>query len=476
MASQRVTYTGLTLDTFLRTISIPHDKKLKLAAFLESFFGRRSASISDLASLRGRIQHYSICLPFTLPFAAFISSVMGCEDIPDYNLVVPVPPLLSEIAVFLRGVLERHCDSGVPLWPFVASTLHDAFLAGETGQARIVVITWDASLHGWGAVVRWWANPQGKVIVGSLPDTPDMQHQVRREAMAGVLSYEATARILDVADASVILRNDAVAALAALRKGSFKSSFLQQCSMRLARAMAIPRSSPHFLHAPGRVLIDEGVDDLSRDFAIQVSGPVSNAYLRDLAASLLASCGWSLTIDAFASTDNAIMPRFFARFAEPAAEFEDAFGVPDWGVSRCPHCHQHHREVLFAYPPDHVINRFIAKAAADGVRALVVVPLAVTAPFWHKLLRSSVVANGAGYVRYRSVQSAAPATAASMDLALFAVDFAPVQLRSRPYTTTPDCGHAAAFRGRPPAGSPHDQEERARIHAALQDLRTDLRS
>ena len=39
-ASQRVTYTGLVLDTFLRTISMPPDKKLKLALFLESFFGR----------------------------------------------------------------------------------------------------------------------------------------------------------------------------------------------------------------------------------------------------------------------------------------------------------------------------------------------------------------------------------------------------------------------------------------------------
>ena len=312
--------------------------------------------------------------------------------------------------------------------------------------------------------------------MGSLPNTPDMQHQIRRETLAGVLSYEAAARIIDVADAAVILRNDAVGALAALRKGSFSSSFNQQCSMRLARGMAVPRSSPHFLHAPGRVLIAEGVDDLSRDTAVTVSGPVSDARLRGMADSLLASCGWSLTIDAFASTDNAVVPRFFAHFAEPAAEFEDAFGVPDWGTSRCPHCLQHHREVLFAYLPDRIINRFMAKAAADGVRALVIVPLAITAPYWAKLLRSSVVANGAGYVRCRKMQSATPGSAASTELALFAVDFAPVQLRNRLHTTTPDCGKAAAFRGRPLAGSIHDQEERARIHAALQELRTDLRS
>jgi hypothetical protein len=46
---------------------------------------------------------------------------------------------------------------------------------GETGDA-VVVFTWDASVHGWGAVVRWWDNKEGKVIVRPLPDTPDMQH------------------------------------------------------------------------------------------------------------------------------------------------------------------------------------------------------------------------------------------------------------------------------------------------------------
>ena len=43
-------------------------------------------------------------------------------------------------------------------------------MAGHTGAARVVIITWDSSVTGWGLVLRWWANPAGKVIVGSLPD------------------------------------------------------------------------------------------------------------------------------------------------------------------------------------------------------------------------------------------------------------------------------------------------------------------
>ena len=181
-----------------------------------------------------------------------------------------------------------------------------ALLAVETGLALIVSTTWDASIHGRGEVIRWWAHLQleGLVIVGFLPDTPDMQHQIHRETLAGVLSsgYEAAARLIDVAAATIVFRNDAAGALAALRKGSLASCYLPQCSMRLARAMAGPNSPPQFLHAPGRVLIAaEGVDDLSRDEAIQVVGPASDDHARGLTAQPLASCGWPLTIDAFAS-------------------------------------------------------------------------------------------------------------------------------------------------------------------------------
>ena len=62
------------------------------------------------------------------------------------------------------------------------------------GSANIVTVTWDASLHGWGAVLCWWTNRDGKVIVRTLPDSDDMHLQVRRETLTGVLSIEAASR------------------------------------------------------------------------------------------------------------------------------------------------------------------------------------------------------------------------------------------------------------------------------------------
>ncbi len=224
-------------------------------------------------------------------------------------------------------------------------------------------------------MLRWWANVDGKVIIVTLPDSEDMRHQVRREALAGVLALEAAALEVDLSDAVVILRNDATGALSAFSKGSFSSTFLQQCAMRSCLLLRRVRYQTLLLHAPGRVLMDEGVDDHSRDGALEVAGPVSSALVRHRALAVLAlavSCGWTLSVDAFASESNSVLPRFFARYAEPAAECDDAFTVSDWGYSTCPACGCTHRETLFSFPPPPLLNAFVAKARADGARAVIV--------------------------------------------------------------------------------------------------------
>ncbi len=62
-----------------------------------------------------------------------------------------------------------------------------------------------------------------------------MQHQVLRETLSGVLAFDAATRKVDLTESWVIMRDDAVGALSALRKSCASSTFLQQCAMRLAR-------------------------------------------------------------------------------------------------------------------------------------------------------------------------------------------------------------------------------------------------
>ncbi len=97
-----------------------------------------------------------------------ISSVIGTDGDPVYDTLVPVPPAVCEAAVFVLAILEEYAETGHPLWPPVPSSLYAAFLAGDIALSRVVVISWDASVRGWGALVRSAACPACKVIVGSL--------------------------------------------------------------------------------------------------------------------------------------------------------------------------------------------------------------------------------------------------------------------------------------------------------------------
>ncbi len=156
-------------------------------------------------------------------------------------------------------------------------------------------------------------------------------------------------------------------------------------------------------YAPGRVLIDEGVDDHSHAGVVVASGPASSYFVRAHARQLVAACGWALTVAAFASEpeSNSLLPRFFARFSEPQAEAEDAFTVPGWACSTCQACGALHHETLFVFSPQQLINSFVAKARADGARAIMVTPLSVSVPYWNKLLQASVFPNETGYYRIR---------------------------------------------------------------------------
>ena len=195
-------------------------------------------------------------------------------------------------------------------------------------------------------------------------------------------------------------------ALAALRKGNYASRALQDFAVRFTLRCARLRTENYFLHASGESLVEEGIDEASRGIARQAAFPACTARMRSLLREEAASRGWELSLDLFASEVNAVTPQFFSRFVEPAAEAVDALSVLDWDESVCPGCGVRHREVVFTFPPPGLLKVFIWKAMADGIRGLVLVPTAVTAPFWGRLLEAalpSTQGDGQLYLRLRKL-------------------------------------------------------------------------
>ncbi len=116
------------------------------------------------------------------------------------------------------------------------SSLYGAFLASEAPDAHILVITYDASVDGWGTVIRSSPDEWGTELVGgyrlaapilsrefvdpaALPAC--LTSQVYRETLAGFLAKKAASQLHVLADSTVLIRSDCTGAISALRKGSF---------------------------------------------------------------------------------------------------------------------------------------------------------------------------------------------------------------------------------------------------------------
>ena len=150
---------------------------------------------------------------------------------------------------------------------------------------------------------------------------------------------------------TILIRNDCTGALAALRKGSFRSPALQDVALKFSSLCVQLDISPppSFLHAPGELLKAEGVDGLSRADAQEQRVLESTPALRLIVREEAQRLGWEISVDLFASSSNCVVPRFFARYPEPLAEAVDALAQPDWAFSRCQACHRRHWECCFVF-------------------------------------------------------------------------------------------------------------------------------
>jgi hypothetical protein len=183
------------------------------------------------------------------------------------------------------------------------------------------------------------------------------------------------------------------------------------------------------------------------------------------------ACGLRATVDAFATEANRRCERFWSRFGEPGSEAVDALSVLDWKYSLCPACGDLHQEVVYAFPPLSAVRHAIKKATADAATIVLVVPVAVIAPLWARLVRCSILPHSHapdGFVRIRTPgrQLRCADKFAPKDLAVFVCDFTPLSKRPALPASAP-CGGFFSRRGRPLCGSAKDFEDRARLREAL---------
>ena len=484
-SSQKPDYAGFIFDTVRGVVLCQPDKVVKLLACLSAWQELTEITPRELDSIQGRVLHYSYAIRYLRVAATQIYCLLGSVPEDLYDRPVPAGPEMRELAREVASTVERFHAAGRPLWGRVPSSLHRVFLSGPAIGGLSFVLSWDASPDGWAALLRWWdssgAPPELKdlLLVGSWPAGEATADQAHREALAAPLALEAACQAVDLRGRLGLLRNDAEAAIGALAKGSTGSPEMQRQAVRLNRVARANELELVLTHVPGLALVEEGIDGASRSGShfgpdanlAHVVGPRVGDGLWNTILSLLAPLRWTVTVDLFATESNARAARYFSRFGEPGSEAVDALSVLDWAVSQCPLCAERHREVGYAYPPPPLIRHFIKKAIADSMLCVVVVPVAVTAPHWHKLVRSSVLDSKPavdGFFRVRNPRQSVEAAPGVLpgELAVFACDFS----RLNPRSDLPgpcSCAGALARRPRPPCGSFGDLEDRRRLRAAI---------
>jgi hypothetical protein len=193
-------------------------------------------------------------------------------------------------------------------------------------------------------------------------------------------------------------------------------------------------------------------------------------------AQAVGLCGLRVTVDLFASESNKRAERYCSCYGEPGSEAVDALMIADWGQSLCPGCGQCHREVLYAFPPAGLIKPVVRKAVADAALCVLVVPVSITAPYWHLLLKASVLPAGPapdGFLRFCNPRTAL-GLAGSFDpkeLAVFVCDFSRLSLRSD-LAATYGCAGFFSARRRHLCGTSADYEDRRRLREALYAVQT----
>ncbi len=371
----------------------------------------------------------------------------------------------------------------------VPSSLYGAFLAGEEHDARILIITFDASLYGWAAVLRTSPHEAGIEVMGgfrtavdllgsafistaALPDCPAAQ--VYRETLAGWQATQSAGKLFSLANHTFLIRSDCVGAIAALRKGSYRSPALQNVELLHNRMfMDVGAAPPLYLHVPG--VKAGGVDDLSRSAARARLASESTAALRQIVTAEAERLGDLISLDLFATSDNTLVPWFFARYPEPLAEGADALAQLDWGQSRCPHCGRLHHECAYAFPPRGLLEAFVAKARSDGLRGVIVVPFAPSDSAWPTLAAAScttvvgqrdpcvIVPSSRTYVCDGDYLGGA------QRLAVMAVDFSRWSKRCFAAVVAP-CGHHSELRAPQQRLGSRDVDEQRHLAEALLQL------
>jgi hypothetical protein len=215
---------------------------------------------------------------------------------------------------------------------------------------------------------------------------------------------------------TVLHLTDCTPVSAAIGSGSKNSKVLHAIAVRLWRLAATWSTHIESEWIPGTTMLDEGVDRLSREAAIDTHDVrvTEQAWLQ--AQQLAREGGMQLSVDWFADANNHRLPTFWAKEHAAGATGINALSAATWGRTECTTCKTTHDHGAWVFAPIPLMNKVVAKLRADRAHGVALVPYRPDTVWWTALEHASV---GQGAVVSMTKDMAVDTTALAKEQSMY---------------------------------------------------------
>ena len=233
------------------------------------------------------MHHYGVAVPFIAVAAASLSQLMHTreaglgplEDIPhmrdepalqfDWEESIEISARARRALDFVARALRERGSAGQPIWPIVPSSLYCAFTEGRLRDLLVLVISYDASVFGWRAIIKESADSEGYAVAGGFREAHSLlgadfllpldrvsspAAQVHCEGLACLLAAQTASQLFPLSHFTVLIREDYVGAF---RDGDYADP---HTSEELPRIMARRRGRRARLPRPTDSGLGGGAD------------------------------------------------------------------------------------------------------------------------------------------------------------------------------------------------------------------------